>query len=232
MPSLGRPVSTRPSRRTVAAQSWPDAHGKRAKVGAGEGKARRVRKIECAAGDIGTAVDDRHCHQAPSVAQGHRRPAGKRPMRDADDLWRVGLPARGAIPIEARPVPRREDDAARRRVGKGRQYSLAGGLVAVGAGVGSAVGSGMGSAVRSARPATTSGRARSCTRRPPRASPCTDTDSNSAATLTGPRSRGCDAPTKGIARANANVRMPAPANAPRTTGRRTLHAEFHDVSLS
>src|SRR5439155_132729 len=62
MPPLARPARALPVRRTIGGQSLPEAHRKRAEIGAGEDELCRVRQIERTPGDGRTTVDDRPGH--------------------------------------------------------------------------------------------------------------------------------------------------------------------------
>src|SRR5207253_3022180 len=57
MPPLARPARALPVRRTIGGQSLPEAHRKRAEIGAAEDDLRRVRQIERTPGDERTTVD-------------------------------------------------------------------------------------------------------------------------------------------------------------------------------
>src|SRR5438552_4000022 len=115
MPPLARPARALPVRRTIGGQSLPEAHRKRAEIGAAEDELRRVRQIERTPGDERTTVDHRHGHAVRAVGERHQRPAGQRAVRDAEDRLRIGLPAGGPVAVEAGPIPAGDHDPAGRR---------------------------------------------------------------------------------------------------------------------
>src|SRR2546425_1454014 len=102
MPSLGRPPCTLAARRTVAGQLLPEAHRKRAEIGAAEGAASGARKVEDSARDERTPIDHRDGDGTLVVRERKQRSAGQGAMRHADGLRRVDLTACGVLPEEAR----------------------------------------------------------------------------------------------------------------------------------
>src|SRR5207344_3333218 len=72
---------------------------------------RGAGEVELAATHVGAAVDHRHAHAAPAVADGQHGAAGQRLVGDAELAGAEAAATAQMGPVEAGPVPGRDRDA-------------------------------------------------------------------------------------------------------------------------